>query len=341
MEDILIFAILISIMQKIIPPKLKHGDTIRIVAPSMSMAIIGNEEREIANKRLTELGFTITFGKHIEEIDEFESSSIESRIEDLHEAFADKDVKALITVVGGFNCNQLFRYIDWNLIQNNPKIIIGFSDTTGLENAIYAKTGVVTYSGPSYAQFGQKLYADYQMDYFKKCLMSDKPYTILPSEKWSNDAWWENQDQRILVPNEGYFAINEGKAEGTLIGGNHSLMGFLQGTEYFPDLTNSILFLEDDYEIHPNMFDANLQSLIHLPSFPGVKGIVIGRFEKKTKMTNDLLQKIIKTKKELTNLPVIANVDFGHTDPIITFPVGGATKINVTTSKSTIEINEH
>lgn len=328
-------------MQKIFPPKLKKGDTVRIIAPSMSMGVMTKEEKEIANQRLDEMGLIPTFGKHVEEMDEFESSSIESRIEDLHEAFADTNVKGIITVIGGFNCNQLFRYIDWDLIQKNPKIIIGFSDTTGLENAIYAKTGVVTYSGPSYSQLSQKLYVDYQLDYFKKCLMSNEPYEILPSEQWSNDEWWEDQNKRELFPNEGYLVIHEGFAEGTIIGGNHSLMGFLQGTEYFPDLTDSILFLEDDYEIHPRMFDANLQSMIHLPSFKGVKGIVIGRFEKKTKMTNDALRKIIETKRELKNIPVIANVDFGHTDPMITFPVGGSAKINVNKNKSLIIIEKH
>lgn len=283
----------------------------------------------------------VTFGKHVEEIDEFESSSIKSRIEDLHEAFLDKNVKAVFTVTGGFNNNQLFRYINWELIRNNPKIIIGFSDTTGLGNAMYAKTGLVTYSGPSYASFAQKLYFDYTLDYFKKCLMSDAPYKVVASENWSNDEWWKEQNERELIPNDGYWVIHEGAAQGTIIGGNHSLMGFLQGTEYFPDLANSILFIEDDYEVHPRMFDANLQSMIHLPSFEGVKGIVIGRFEKATKMTNDLLREIIETKRELKSIPVIANVDFGHTDPMITFPVGGTAKINVNKNKNSITILQH
>src|SRR5258708_28100315 len=119
-------------MQKIISPKLKAGDSVRIIAPSLSFAGINQERREIANKRFIELGLQITFGRHIEEIDAFESSTIHARKEDLHEAFADKNIKAIICARGGFNCNQLFRYIDWDLLKNNPKIIIGYSDTTGL-----------------------------------------------------------------------------------------------------------------------------------------------------------------------------------------------------------------
>lgn len=328
-------------MPTIIPSKLKPGDTICAVSPSLSLATISKERREIANKRIEELGFTLIFGKHVKESDEFESSSIESRIEDLHEAFADRNVKAILAIRGGFNSNQLFRYLDWELIKKNPKIVCGYSDTTGLENAIYARTGVVTYSGPSYSLFSQKFHFDYHLEYFKKCLMSDEPYEIYASKAWSDDEWGENQEKRALIPNKGFLAIHEGNAEGTIIGGNHSLMGLLQGTEYFPDLSNSILFLEDDYEVHPKTFDANLQSMIHLPSFHGVKGIVIGRFQKATQMTNELLIKIINTKKELQNIPIMANGDFGHTDPMITFPVGGKCQISVTRDNSSIKIIEH
>jgi len=94
----------------------------------------------------------------------------------------------------------------------------------------------------------------------------------------------------------------------------------LQGTEYFPSLANSVLFIEDDEESLPHTFDRDLQSLIHLPDFKNVKGVVIGRFQKASEMPKELLIKIIKTKKELDNLPVIANVDFGHTILKLLFP---------------------
>ena len=103
----------------------------------------------------------------------------------------------------------------------------------------------------------------------------------------------------------------------------------LQGSEFMPSLKDSVLFLEDDSEFLAHTFDRDLQSLIHLPDFDGVRCIVIGRFQKESKMSDDLLIKIIKTKKELSNLPVIANVDFGHTEPKITFPIGGYCKISV------------
>jgi muramoyltetrapeptide carboxypeptidase LdcA involved in peptidoglycan recycling len=326
-------------MKKIYPKKLEKGDEIRIVAPSCSMGIISGPNREIANNRLKDLGFKITYSKNVEEIDEFSSSSIKSRVADLHKAFSDKKVKAVFTVIGGFNCNQLLKYIDWNIIKNNPKIFIGYSDTTALQNAIFTKTGLVTYSGPAWSTFGQKLHFDYTMDYFKKCLFTNDQVDIKPSENWTDDAWYMDQDKRNLIKNDGWLIINKGKASGTLLGANLCTFNLLQGTEYMPSLNNSILFLEDDYTSKYVDFDRNLQSIIHLPGFKGVKGIVIGRFQKATEMNNEKLIKIIKTKSELKNIPVIANVDFGHTSPIITFPIGG--EVCMDANKKSIVINKH
>ncbi|MFH1971351.1 MAG: S66 peptidase family protein [Patescibacteria group bacterium] len=323
------------------PNKLKPGNEIRVIAPARSLVIISKETREIANKRIGELGLKLTFGKHVEEMDDFASSSIESRIDDLHEAFSDKNVKAVFTVIGGFNSNQLLKYIDWDLIKKNPKIISGYSDITALNDAFFAKTGLVTYSAPQYSTFGQKLYFDYTLDYFKKCLMTDKPFEIKPSESWSDDHWYKDQDNRKLIPNDGWLVINEGKAEGTILGANLCTFNLLQGTEYMPSLKESVLFLEDDCTSKAYDFDRNLQSLIHLPDSPGVCGIVIGRFQKESEMTNDLLTQIIKTKKELNDIPILANVDFGHTSPIISFPIGGTCKLEITKDKQLLQILEH
>lgn len=328
-------------MNKIFPEKLKSGDEVRVIAPSRSMAILSEEAKNIANKRFTELGLKLSFGKHINEIDEFDSSSIESRIEDLHEAFRNKNVKGIVTVIGGFNSNQLLKYVDWELVKNNPKILIGFSDITALNNAIFAKTGLVTYSGPHYSMFGQKLHFDYTLEYFKKCLMEDKPFTIGPSDYWSDDLWYSDQNKRELIKNAGYLIINEGETEGTILGANLCTFNLLQGTEYFPDMEGSILFIEDDYETVPHTFDRDLQSLIHLPNFNKVKGLVIGRFQKKSNVTDDMLIKIIKTKKELNSIPVVANVDFGHSDPKITFPIGGEARLVVDKEKTLVKILKH
>src|SRR3989344_32668 len=310
-----------------IPNKLKQGDEIRVISPSRSLSIISKENIQIAFKRLEKLGFKVTFSKNSREHDEFDSSSIKSRVEDIHEAFSDKNVKAMLTIVGGFNSNQILRYLDYGLIKSNLKILCGYSDITALQNAIYAKTGLVTYSGPHFSTFGMLKGFDYTLEYFKKCLIEKDSFEFKPSEEWSDDKWNLKQEKRKFIKNKGHLVINNGKAEGTIIGANLCTFNLLQGTEFMPGLKDSILFLEDDYESQPHHFDRNLQSLIHLPDFKHVKGIVIGRSQKASKMTNELLIKIIKTKKELSNIPVIANVDFGHTSPMITFPIGGKARI--------------
>ncbi|HLX53384.1 MAG TPA: S66 peptidase family protein [Aquella sp.] len=328
-------------MQNTIPTKLVKGDKICVIAPSRSLSLISEESRDIAKKRFEELGLVLSFGKHVEETNDFVSSSVESRTEDLHTAFADASVKAVITVIGGFNSNQLLQYIDWDLIKSNPKIFCGFSDITALNNAFLAKTKLVTYSGPHYSSFGQKHHFEYTIEYFKKCLMEEQSFSLTASSQWSDDEWYLDQNDRTLIPNEGYFPIHKGSAEGIIIGGNLCTLNLLQGTEYMPDLKGSILFIEDDYESVPHTFDRDLQSLIHQPDFAKVKGIVIGRFQKKSNMTYSLLKQIIETKKELMTLPVVANADFGHTDPKATIPIGGNVKINVSKEKTQIEIIRH
>jgi muramoyltetrapeptide carboxypeptidase LdcA involved in peptidoglycan recycling len=311
-----------------IPEKLKYNDEIRIIAPSRSLKMISEETRDYANRCLAELGLKVTFSKNCEISDDFTSSSIEERIADLHEAFADKNVKCILTVIGGYNSNQLLKYIDYDLIKNNPKILCGYSDITALSNAIYSKTGLVTYSGPHYSTFGMKKGIDYTGEYFKKCMFSEGEYKVEPSEMWSDDLWFLNQEVRVFNKNNGYKSLGKGRAEGKIIGGNLCTLNLLQGTEFMPDLTDTILFLEDDEMTSPETFDRDLQSLIHLPNFEKVRGIVFGRFQMKSKMEEGLFEKIINTKAELKNMPIIYNADFGHTTPHLTFPVGGYAEIS-------------
>ncbi len=326
---------------KIIPTKLQPGDEVRVIAPARSLSIISQDLRRIAQDRFTQLGLKLSFGQHVEEIDDFNSSSIKSRIDDLHQAFADPHVKAIITVIGGFNSNQLLEEIDWQLIGQNPKIFCGYSDITALNNAIFARTGLVTYSGPHYSTFGQKLHFDYTLEYFQKCLMTDSEFAVTASTEWSDDSWYLDQNDRHLIPNEGFWLLNPGQAQGTILGANLCTFNLLHGTPYMPDIKDTVLFLEDDSESQPHTFDRDLQSLMHLPDFKYVRGLVIGRFQKTSHMTRDLLQQIISTKKPLAGLPVIANVDFGHTDPKITFPVGGSVSLVASQDKIDLRIKEH
>jgi len=316
----------------ITPEKLKQGDEIRVIAPARSLSILSEDLIKFAIKNLENQGFKVSFSKNCNETDMFNSSSIKSRVEDLHEAFSDKNVKAILTVIGGFNSNQLLKYLDYNLIKNNPKIICGYSDITALTNAITAKTNLITYSGIHFSTWGMKKEFEYNLEYFKKCLMNNDEFKVNPSKTYSDDSWYKNQENRNIIPNKGHIILNKGEAEGIIFGGNLCTFNLLQGTEFMPNISNSIIFIEDDDFSGDNtdiFFDRNLQSLIHQPNFEKVRGIIIGRFQNKSEMNLEKLKYIIKTKKELDNIPIIANVDFGHTNPLITFPIGGIIKLIV------------
>ncbi|MEK5255023.1 S66 peptidase family protein [Paenibacillus sp. FSL F4-0125] len=322
------------------PNKLKPGDELRIISPARSLSLIAAEQRKIAKEQLQQLGFRISFSVNSFEKDEFVSSSIESRIEDLHEAFLDPNVKGILTTIGGFNSNQLLRYIDYSIIAEHPKRLCGYSDITALSNAIYAKTGLVTYSGPHFSSFAMLHDNEYTTQYFRKLMMDNKEILVGPSKHWSDDEWYLDQENRVFIRNEGPFIINDGEAQGTIIGGNLCTLNLLQGTEYMPSLKNSILFLEDDYESSPVTFDRDLQSLIHQPDFQYVKGMVIGRFQQGSRMNKNLLTKIITSKEELSDIPVIADVDFGHTSPMITFPIGGQASLRAYGVRVELRISE-
>lgn len=329
-----------------IPSKLKKGNGVRIITPAWSLSLpwLNEDLKQRAVQRLKSLGLEVSFGKHVSEKDEFDSSTVQSRIEDLHDAFEDESVKLILTVIGGFNSNQLLDYIDYRLVKSNPKILCGYSDITALQNAIYARIGLATYSGPHFFNFGEKKGFDYTLEYFKKCLFSDEPFEVIPSESWSDDLWANDQENRNFHKNEGCWTVNEGRAEGKIVGANLCTFQLLQGTKYCPSLKDTILFLEEDDWARSetaDFFDRNLQSLIHQPGFEEVGGIVIGRFRNTSEMTREKIRKIVKTKEELENIPVIAGADFGHTLPMITFPIGGKSRMIAENGKIKLEILEH
>lgn len=336
--------LLIKGVNLMIPTKLKKGDEIRVISPSCSLSIVSNENRNLAIKRLTDMGFQVTFSKYADEIDRFASSSISSRVQDLHEAFRNPNVKAILTTLGGYNSNGLLKHLDYDLIRKNPKFFCGYSDITALHNAIYTKTGLVTYSGPHFSSFGIEKGLAYTTDYFFKCLTSNDSIEILPSETWSDDSWYIDQENREFIKNEGYISLQEGEATGDIIGGNMSTLNLLQGTPYMPSLRDKVLFLEEDSltgNATLKTFDRYLHSLMQQTDFEYVKGIVIGRMQKGAECMIEDIQDMITSKPELAHLPIIANASFGHTTPIFTFPIGGRAKIISNKESSAITILTH
>lgn len=328
-------------MSAVIPEKLHTETKATVVALARSLKLISKDVKEIADKRLKDLGIKVNFSSHADEMDEFISSSIELRINDLHEAFLDKETNLILSVIGGFNSNQLLPHIDYEIIKNNPKILCGYSDITAVLNAIYAKTGIVTYYGPHYSSFGEKQGFDYTLSYFKKCLFQKEVYILEPSDLWSNDKWYRDQEKRVFLKNEGYWLINEGEGEGVSLGGNLCTFNLLQGTMYMPEIAGSILFFEDDSLSTPEIFDRDLQSLLHQKGADQLQGLILGRFTSESNINKAKLTSIILSKKELRNVPVIANVDFGHTEPRVTLPIGGKIKMSAYLGKIEISVTEH
>lgn len=309
-----------------IPPKLKKGDEIRIIAPSGSLSRVRTDVLERSLAYLDENGFKVTYSTNCREMDSFSSSSVGSRAADLHEAFADPDVKAVMACIGGFNVNQILPYIDYDLIRANPKILCGYSDITALLNAVYARTGLVTYHAPHLAALGFLREREYTHKYLTACLMNEDPISVTPSETAGS-----------------YTVLQEGTCEGEIVGGNLCTLNLLQGTPYMPDLRDKVLFIEDDNimgDYFPYEFDRNLQSLLQVSGAESVRGIVFGRFDESCRLTEDTIRAIVKGKVP-AGIPVVFGTDFGHVFPMISFPVGGRVKLSANGNRIDLRITEH
>ncbi|WP_369371304.1 S66 peptidase family protein [Promicromonospora sp. Populi] len=329
--------------ETIVPPKLRPGDTVRVVAPSRSRTLImENDNTRWMDERFAAMGLTLTFGEHVDEDDQFRSSSIEHRVADLHAAFADPTVAGIITVIGGFNSNELLPHLDFDLIAANPKVFCGYSDITALQNAILARTGLVTYSGPHWSSWGMRDHFEPTGDWFRAAVTADAPIAVEPSRAWTDDAWYADQDDRTPVPNEGWWSLRPGQASGRIVGGNLCTLNLLQGTANMPSLDGALLFLEDDFESDAAHVARNLTSLLQQPDADGVTGLVVGRFQSSSAVTREALDEIVARQPALRGKPVLAGVDFGHTSPLLTFPVGGTAELAVgPNDAATLTITRH
>ncbi|MGW8382537.1 S66 family peptidase [Streptococcus parasuis] len=308
--------------------RLKKGDHIRVVSPSSSIESIGGFEANVAaKKKLEALGFRLSFSEHYFENDIFDSAPIASRVADLEAAFANETVDAILTTIGGFNCNELLPYLDFDLIAQNPKIFCGYSDTTALLNAIYAKTGMQTYMGPAYSSFKMREGQDYQTQAWLNAVTQDT-YQLTPSLEWSSDAWYLPDAPRTFYPTE-WKVYNPGQASGIAIGGNLSTFALLHGTEFAPKPDKYILFLEEAEEDHYVEFTRHFAALLQV--YPNPQAVLIGRFPKETEMTEEILLAILDKHPILKQIPVLYDLDFAHTQPLFTITIGGQVEIDTKT----------
>ena len=315
-----------------IPDKLKSGDEVRVVALARSASDIDERVLERAKVALESLGLKVTFSKNAFSRNQRGCPTDDEKVEDLQEAFMDENVRCILAAIGGFNSNQMLCKINWQIIKDNPKIFGGFSDITVLNHAILAKTGMVTYAMPNFYCFGLPPENSYSLEYFQRCLFADQPAELVvqQSETFYDFPWnYDEVSSRQALKNNGPRVVQSGSAEGVMIGGNLCSLNLLNGTEYFPKVEGDIILcIEDDsYDSIPETVERNFQSLIQQSFFRQVKAILVGRFQGESRATDDMISDIILSKDIDPKIPVVVNLDFGHTDPKFTYPVGGKCKV--------------
>ena len=178
------------------------------------------------------------------------------------------------------------------------------------------------------------------MGWFVRACFTEEGFELQPADAWTDDLWFLDQDHRILEPNEGWWSIGAGRGAGRLIGGNLCTLNLLQGTPYWPSLDGAILAVEDDELTDPAIFARDLTSLLQQPDAAGIRGLIVGRFQRVSGLTRALLEQIVARQPRLAALPVVGNVDFGHTSPLATLPIGGRVELTVADSAQ-LRIVEH
>ncbi|MCD4760180.1 LD-carboxypeptidase [archaeon] len=338
-------------MKLIKPLKLEKGDTIAFIAPASGFAVLTLHRLEKGKKFFEELGYKVKIFSTAKKNLGISSDTAENRAKDIMDAFKDSRIKAIITTIGGNTSHQTLEYLDFETIKKNPKIFCGYSDITSLHLALYSKTGLVCFYGPAViTQFGDNPKPDeFTSNHFFKAVTSSIG-EIKPSKQWTDDKSvnWINKDdlkkKRKYKENKGYEWLKKGKAKGKILGGCLPVILHLAGTEYWPDFKGKILLLEtpegEDFrkgESLENM-DSALGDLRNLGLFKQIKGIVFGRGFGYTKEQIKQLKDIISYNTRDYNFPILYNVDIGHTDPIITIPLG--VKIEIDSSKNRFKILE-
>jgi muramoyltetrapeptide carboxypeptidase len=316
-----------NVKPTIAPARLQAGDTLRVIAPSCSRTFVMEfDNTKWVNERFDAMGLKLEFGDHVDENDDFDSSSIPSRVADLHAAFADASVTGIISVIGGFNSNELLPYLDWELIAANPKVFCGYSDFTALANAVHAKTGLVTYIGPHWSSFGMRDHFEPTGQWFQAAT-HEHLWSIEHAAEFTDDLWFMDQDNRTVNATSGPWILSEGTATGTVIGGNLGTLRLLQGTDFMPSLDGAVLFVEDDGAADVHEFARSLASLLQTPGAEKIRSLAIGRFQFESGISCNLLEQVIAKHPILSTIPVVANLDFGHTSPMFTIPIGGVVRV--------------
>ncbi len=290
------------------PARLRAGATVALIAPASPFS---EEKIASARKNFEMLGLKIKEGKSLYARNGYLAGSDEQRLADLHWAFSDPEVEAVWCIRSGYGCTRLLPHIDFELIKRHPKPFIGYSDVTALHFAIQKKTGLVTFHGPVAAAD----FPDNTLRHFRAALMEPVlNYEIkIPGEAEQ-------------LPGEEYrpFVIAPGTAQGTLTGGNLSLLAAMVGTAFLPSFRRKIVFIEDVGE-QPYRIDRMLTQLLQATDLQKAAGIALGVFadcKPKGESPSLTLEETLRDRFGSLGIPVIYGIPFGHVPHQATFPYG-------------------
>jgi muramoyltetrapeptide carboxypeptidase len=307
----------------IIKPKhLRKGDLIGLVAPASTP--IPEEKIEKGIAYLEQLGYLVKLGKHIRDIHGYLAGTDEERAADFNDMVRDKRVKAIFSIRGGYGTPRLLQMIDYRSLKQNPKIIVGYSDITALQLAIFRKVGLVTFSGPMTGVEMWNGMDPYTEEHFWRVLTSTKKVGVM-----------ENP------PDEPIKILRHGEGRGWLLGGTLSLLVCLLATPFQPTLPGSILMIEDIEEA-PHRIDRMLAQLLNAGVLRRLAALIFGKFIDcvPTNLSDPYLtfEQVREEYTEKIKCPVIADFQYGHIPRKLTIPLGLQAKLD--THRNRIEVLE-
>jgi len=285
------------------PPRLRPNDLVAISAPAGAASRPGSVEQ--ATRNLEALGLRVKLMPNVMARWGYLAGTDEERAADVNSALGDPDIRALITLRGGYGTMRILPLLDYDLLRRDPKIVIGYSDITGLLNALTRKTEVVTFHGP----IAEAKFAGFEGEAFRR-------------------ACWEGQqlaDVSDMVPQSKISpprsTIRSGSATGRLIGGNLSLIAPIAGTPYGPDFDGAILFLEDINEA-PYRVDRMLTGLWLGGHLQKLGGIVFGDFRESEPDTDFTMREVFDNLRRWVDIPMFCGLPAGHIADKLTLPIG-------------------
>lgn len=325
------------------PKKLQRGDYIATVSPSWGGA--GEPEfrwrYEQGVRRLEDIfGLKVIPMPNSLKGEAYLYNHPQARAEDLMLAFTDKRINGIISNIGGEDSIRLLPYIDFDLIRDNPKVFMGYSDVT-ISHLFCYKAGLSSFYGPAIlTDFAENIEMDpYTIETVNRTLFATEPIGNIPqADNWTSERLeWieENKNQRRTMQKNSGFELLQGSGvvKGRLIGGCIEVLEFAKGTELWPDKINwddSILFFETSEEKpEPNLIKYWLRNYATQGILKQVNGIIFGKPQDET-YYDEYKNEIIKVMKEfnLEDLPILYNLNFGHTEPKFILPYGATAEIN-------------